>query len=513
MRTFGKEGTMGVNRREVLKGVGVGAAVLVGGSAMIQSRAFAATSAGSNGASDVSFVGSSLSGTRRKMISDVLEPWRATVAAGSVGKTILVKANMVGLASGRDSTDQVLPVTHVDALRGVLDFLRSISPSAPIVIGDCSAVPNISSVWSTAGYTALTTEYPGVTLMDLGDVNNVPTVDQTIWKPDLSATTTIPIIGAFVDPKYYMISICRPKTHDIVVMTATTKNILMAAPPRSGKVNDAKVSPKYLMHGRGTVKTVPDEAKCLSYNLFQLANVIYSKGGPALCVLDAWEGMQGNGPASGSGVMQYCALAGTDSLAVDRLSALLMGFVDPAPAADPVEPAKPSFTDMRYLKWISDAGFGNYDLSKINFVLGSLSELQKYITTYKMHSRYESEIDWTGGPPTVLGAATRQSAEYLDPKPFLVPQSLDSINADDVNVTFALPVETGVRLGIYTLQGVEVRRLTQESLVPGRYSVSWDGLDRHGLRVPGGSYVVRMGFGSASAMGQERWLEDRVRIR
>ncbi|MBN1173687.1 MAG: DUF362 domain-containing protein [Micromonosporaceae bacterium] len=464
--------------------------------------------ASSDAASDVSFAGASSSGTRRATMLEVLEPWRATVAAGMASKTVLVKANLVGLASGAEASAQVLPVTHVDALRGLLDFLRSISPSVPIVIADCSATPAIASMWKTAGYTTLTTEYPGVTLLDLGHPSQMPTVDQTIWEPDLSATTTIPISSAFADPKYYVISICRPKTHDTVVMTATSKNILMAAPLRSVKVDGARVYPKFLMHGRGSTTSLEEEAKCLSYNLFQLANVIYPAGAPALCVLDAWEGMEGNGPVNGSSVLQYCAVAGTDSLAVDRLSAVLMGFSDTA--TDPADPAKPSYTDLRYLKWISDAGFGNYDLDKINFVLGSLAELQGHATTYAMHSRYESETGWTGGPPDVLGTTTKQDASYLDPRPFLLPQPRGPVNPEDASVTFSLPIETGVRLSILTAQGAEVRQLASDFLSPGRYSVSWDGRDSHGSRVPAGSYVVRLGFGSRSAEEQERSLEDRM---
>lgn len=525
---------MGVNRRKVLKQTGVGAAVLIGGSAVAQGTAIAATRGdgattragvaagqagvvaatpmGSNAVSDVSFVGAPASGTRQEMIMDVLEPWRSTVAAGMAGKTVLIKANLVGLAAGRGGTDPGLPVTHVDALRGLIEYLRSIDPAVPIIIGDCGAVANISSTWSKAGYPAVTTEYSDVTLMDLGDPANMPTVDQTIWKPDLSATTTIPISSAFTDPKYYVISICRPKTHDTVVMTATSKNILLAAPLRSATVNGAQVNPKGLMHGRGSGSTGKkrDEAKCLSYNIFQLANVIYPSHAPALCVLDAWEGMQGDGPVSGSSVMQHCAVAGTDSLAVDRLAAVLMGFSDTA--TDPVDVTNPSYTDMRYLTWISNAGFGNYDLEKINFILGSLDELRSRATTYDLHSGYANEVDWSGGPPRVLPEVAGRDAQHLDPRPFLLPQPPHAVGAGDVGVTFSLPVETGVRLGIFTAQGVEVRRLAHDFLAAGRYSLSWDGRDSHGSRVAAGDYVVRLGFDSRSLDDQERSVEDRVRL-
>ncbi|MDQ1307075.1 MAG: hypothetical protein QG671_2907, partial [Actinomycetota bacterium] len=118
---------MSVNRREVLKLVGVGGTALIGLPALARSSAVAATSTASATSSDVSFVGASSSGTRQKMIQEVLEPWRSTVAAGIVGKTIIVKPNLVGLSTSQGSGNKALPCTHVDALRAVLHFLRSIS--------------------------------------------------------------------------------------------------------------------------------------------------------------------------------------------------------------------------------------------------------------------------------------------------------------------------------------------------------------------------------------------------
>jgi uncharacterized protein (DUF362 family) len=506
--TSGKRAIMSVNRREVLKLAGAGGAALIGVPALARGRAMAATSTASATSSDVSFVGASSSGTRKRMIHDVLEPWRSTVAAGIAGKTVIVKPNLVALGSSwGGGGDRTLPCTHVDAVRAVLDFLRSISPSAKIIVADCSAAGSTSSVWSGAGYTALTSEYPGVTLQDLNDATAISTVNQTIWKPDLSATTTIPVSRAFADSKYYVISVTRPKTHDTLVLTGTTKNILMAAPMRSAS-GGSSTGPKRLMHG-GTSSTKPVEAKCLSYNVFQLANLLYPSYAPALSVLDAWEGMEGDGPAGGSSVLQYCAAAGTDSLAVDRLQAMLMGFSDTA--TEPVDTSRPSYTDMRYLKWISDVGLGNYDLNKLHFMLGSLSAARSYIKKYKMHSGYASEVGWTGGPPKVLGASGGQSTPLLDPRPFLQPQS-GQVRAGAASFTFALPVETGVRLGIFTAQGTQVRQLTNAQLGAGRYVVAWDGRDGHGSQVPAGTYVVRLGFRSRAAGAQERSLQDRITL-
>jgi uncharacterized protein (DUF362 family) len=496
---------MEVNRRDFLKRTGAGAAIIIGGSELLKKGAFAATATSFAEKSDVSFVGSSSTGTRRKMIKDVLDPWRNKVKADIAGKTIIIKPNLVCLNSWvEQGEDQTLPVTHIDAIRGLIDFLRSISESVPIIIGDICAVAtpgnDFTSITTGAGYTALTTEFSGVTLKDLSDTTTFPAVNHSIWTPDFTTTTSIPISSAFTDQKYYVISITRPKTHNCMIMTGINKNILMASSLLNATVNGAPVNVKNMIHGKSGWSSgkQPNENKCLSYNLFQLANVLYPKKTPALSVLDAWEGMEGEGPVSGTSVMQYCAVASTDPLAVDRLSAKLMGFSDTP--TDPINKAAPSYTDMRMLVWISNAGLGNYDLSKINFILGSLSDLEKYVKSYRLHSNYTGNpsyaTDWTGGPPSkVLDKTSVLNSRYLDPKPLLIPQ-VENFNSGHITINFSLPIEYKVELGIFNLRGIEVRSLGNEFLSAGRYSVVWNGCDNNGISVPSGKYIIKMKSGS-----------------
>jgi uncharacterized protein (DUF362 family) len=479
---------MGLCRREFFKRTGVGAALLAAGSGMLKSSVFAMNPVKFQATSDVSFVGSSSSGTRRQMIIDVLEPWRATVAAGIVGKTILIKPNLVYTGA--------LAATHVDALRGLLDFLRTIT-SAPIIIGECSAYSSLSTLYTNDGYNALTTEYTGVSLMDLNNTGSMPSVNRHIWNTDFSTTTSIAVTSAFFDPSYYVIDICRPKTHNCMVMTGLNKNMLMAAP---------LTSIKQQMHGAiGWYSGQhTDEDKCLAWNIYQLGNLMYTGGTPALAVLDAWEGMEGEGPVSGTSIMQYCAVAGIDPLAVDRLCAKLMGFSDTA--IDPPDKATPSYTDPRVLVWLSNAGYGNYDLSKINFILGTLASLETYVRSYTLPVNYTGttsyETRWQGSsspPTTILDPETAvKESHYLDPKPFLVPQVRETMTGNNVTINFSLPVGFPIRLGIFNLQGAEVRRLGDEFLQSGRYTKVWDCCDDRGSRVPAGRYIVKLEFGSRS---------------
>ncbi len=471
---------MSVGRRDFIKRSATGAAILASGPALLKSSAFALSASRFSEKSDVSFVGSSSTGSRKQMILDVLAPWKDTITAGINGKTVVVKPNMVGLGSG---SNQLLPATHVDALRGVIDFIRSINTTIPIIVGDipCNAISNLSSMFNTVKYNALKTEYTGVTLADFDKTNDFPAVERHFWASSLSATSpsTIPVTSVYTDAKYYVISVGKPKTHAAQVMTGVNKNILMSAP----RWND-----KQKMHAGGN--------KGLAYNLFQMANIIYPTGKPHFSVLDAWEGMEGEGPLQGTSVMQYCAVAGTDPLAVDRLCAKLMGFSDTANS--PINTSSPSYTDIRYLVWISNAGLGNYDLDKINFILGTLSDLEKFVIKYKLSNSYTGNAtSWTGGPPPAVfdKVATVKDSRFLDPKPYLKPQ-LRNTATGTVNISFSLPVSFKIKLRIHNLMGAEIRRLGDEFLNAGRYTIIWDGCDSRGSRVPTGEYIIRFGYDS-----------------
>ncbi|NLG16661.1 MAG: hypothetical protein GX556_04945, partial [Fibrobacter sp.] len=161
----------------------------------------------------------------------------------------------------------------------------------------------------------------------------------------------------------------------------------------------------------------------------------------------------------------------------------------------------PSYTDMRYLVWISNAGFGNYDLDKINFIRGSMEELLPYVKSYTLSTNYTGdpsyETNWTGGPPPrVLDSTSAINSRFLDPKPFLVPQISNPVRGGNVTVNFTLPVEFTVEMGIFNLKGALVRRLGKQFLSAGSYSTVWNGCDDSGSRVPSGKYIIKFKFGS-----------------
>jgi uncharacterized protein (DUF362 family) len=176
----------------------------------------------------------------------------------------------------------------------------------------------------------------------------------------------IPITDMFLDPKNYIISISRLKTHNAVVMTAATKNMVMAAPLNISAANgNPQVNNKSKMHSGGS--------RWLHYNMFLVAKHVR----PDFAIIDGVEGMQGNGPSSGFEVDHRIALAGADAVAIDTLCCKLMGI--------PLE-------NVGYLNYCAADGLGITDRDKIDIIGGK--DPDKFVIPYKLHDSIERQLEW-----------------------------------------------------------------------------------------------------------------------
>ena len=248
-------------------------------------------------------------------------------------KRVLIKPNMA-------VDKNPLAITHVDATRAVLEFLRP-RCRKPIVVAE-SGVLNTGDGFRNNGYPALEKEY-AVKVLDLNADPDFVT-GYVVDKDHIPRA--IRIYSAFVDPDVCVISLARMKTHDTVLVTLALKNLLMAAP-----VNDYKKSDKGILHG--AVKSIDD---IMHYNLFHLAE----RGvWPDLAVIDGFESMEGHGPAWGTPLATRLALASSDPLAADVVGTTIMGF----------DPGR-----ILYLKAMTDAGLGQGDPAKIRMIGDPLDE-------------------------------------------------------------------------------------------------------------------------------------------
>jgi uncharacterized protein (DUF362 family) len=284
---------------------------------------------------------------RREMMNQVLIPFKDEIVEGLKGKQVIIKPNFV-------STNNPLCATHVDAVRGVLDFLKPIY-SGKIIIGESPAGGSSMPGFQNYGYTALQDEY-GIELADLNSHSG-----QTLWILDRDLRPQeVQIISDFLDPKNYIISVSRLKTHNTVVATMGLKNIVMGAPLSSGR-NSSKV----LMHGASP--------RWLHYNMYLIAHKVK----PHLTVIESVEGMEGNGPIRGTPVEHGVALAGTDVMAVDSIGAQLMDI--------PLE-------NIGYLNYCGNSGLGIIDRAKID-IIGE-KKPQDYVKKYKLGKNIDTQLQW-----------------------------------------------------------------------------------------------------------------------
>ncbi|MFQ6014925.1 MAG: DUF362 domain-containing protein [Anaerolineae bacterium] len=297
-------------------------------------------------------------------------------------RKVLIKPNFV-------STRRQLAATHVDAVRAVLDFLRE-RYHGPITIGEGPAASDAFEGYTNYGYQSLVEEY-GVDLINL---NAAPW--QTVQVYDRKLRPLKLRLAKPVLESDYRISLALPKTHDTVVVTLSLKNMIMgsliseygnsrgpgflslarelipARIQRSLLFDSLKIrilirlgkTDKFAMHQGFPV---------INLNLYTLARLIP----PHLSVIDGYEGMEGAGPVDGEPVPWGIALASTDFLAVDTVTAHLMGY--------PLE-------EVGYLYYCRQAGLGTGHLTDIEIVgNAALTESTK---SFRPHPTYRQQLAW-----------------------------------------------------------------------------------------------------------------------
>ena len=330
------------------------------------------------GRSPVSFT----TGTDRKeMLFEVIKPFEKEIRAGLKRKQLIIKPNMV-------VTNRELCATHKDALRALLEYLKPIY-KGQIIIAESSSSVNSSDGFKNYGY------------LDLADDFNLKFIDlnaEKKGKPYFILDRNlhldkIEIADIFANPQYYIISLSRLKTHNSVVMTGGLKNIAMAAPLNPGTPTESgrPLSYKRNMHSGGP--------RWLHYNMYLMAQSVR----PDFTIIDGVEGMEGNGPISGTPVDHRSALAGLDVVAVDSMCARLMGI--------PLE-------NVGYLNYCAAAGIGNTDRDKIE-IIGS-KDPDKSIITYKLGANIASQLEWKDPlnlPQTGAGPGRNPSPTGTTPAP------------------------------------------------------------------------------------------------
>ena len=291
---------------------------------------------------------------RKQMMFEVIEPFKNELKAGLKKKQLIIKPNMV-------VTNTPLCATHPDALRALLEFLKPIY-KGQIIIAESSSSVNSADGFKNYGYLDLAKEF-NVKFVDINQSSTgTPAfiIDRNLHQDKIQLSELL------TNPNNYVISLSRLKTHNTVVMTASIKNLAMGAPLNPGAVNGAKpISYKRNMHSGG--------GRFLHYNMYLIAPQIL----PDFAIIDGVEGMEGNGPISGTPVDHKIAMAGFDPVAIDSMCARLMNI--------PLE-------NVGYINYCDAAGLGNMDRAKIDIIGGK--DPDKSVITYKLGSNIDRQLEW-----------------------------------------------------------------------------------------------------------------------
>lgn len=297
--------------------------------------------------------------------------------------SIVIKPNFV-------STSIPLAATHVDAVRAVLDFLKT-RGIKDVTIAEGAAGEDTLGGFENFGYVDLAREYD----IRLVDLNRDEAVPAQIYGWDLRPIT-VSLAKTIVESDF-RISVTPPKTHDTVIVTASLKNLIMGSLVNRSARN--KVNPDGILERLRTfvparfqtinvirpawtrlVRRIYQSDKMMVHqgfpaanlNLFLLARVIP----PHLSVIDGFTAMEGDGPVMGTPVDLGVAIASTDFVAADSLAAYLMGF----------EPR-----DIGYLAYSAENGLGTIELEQMQ-VIGE--DPFQHRRRFKPHSVYQQQLRW-----------------------------------------------------------------------------------------------------------------------
>jgi len=295
---------------------------------------------------------------RRTIVREALEGIDKEVRAQWKGKKyVLIKPNNV-------STQNQLAATHVDALRGILDYLDG-RWKGEVVIAESSAGQTMEG-FENFLYPRLSGEYKRlrVRLVDLNDEAEYRLTH--LLTPDLHVQP-VRLAARLLDPESYQICAAILKTHNTVIATQSIKNMTLGAPIHYKPGEKQRWNDKRKYHG-GVRQT--------HYNMFLTAAKLRPFWGAT--IIDGWEGMEGNGPASGTPVPSRVAVASTDYVAADRVGLELMG-IDPR--------------WIGYLNYCHQNGIGQYDMNNIDVEGPKLATVAK---KYRLHKDIERELEWMG---------------------------------------------------------------------------------------------------------------------
>jgi uncharacterized protein (DUF362 family) len=275
-------------------------------------------------------------------------------------KYVLIKPN------GSDPSRQLIS-TQADTVHGIMDYLAPRFKGQVVVAECCGTLAKQAT--SQFGWDKIFAEHKAFNMKF-----EVPNEDENRYELLYGIDYDMHLIpirmGArFVDPAAFVISAGVLKTHNMVVATMSIKNMVLGAAmtPPPGERRPWGESDKRKFHVG---------IRAGNYNMYLGARMMMHNWGVGL--IDGYEGMEGNGPVSGTPVPHRIAVASTDFLAADRVGLECMG----------IDASWPGYLNYSY-----QGGLGQYDLAKIDVVGAKIADVQR---KYRLHADVDRMLEWRG---------------------------------------------------------------------------------------------------------------------
>jgi uncharacterized protein (DUF362 family) len=292
-------------------------------------------------------------------------------------KYVVIKPNFV-------NTQNQLAASHPDAMRGILDYLAE-RFNGPVVIAESSA-GNTQQGYDNFKYTALPAEYKKQQLQ-LIDLNAEAKFERiTVLDADLHIVP-MRLAARLLDPDAFVISSAMLKTHNTAIASLSIKNMVLGAPLHQPPGETTSWNEKRKFHVG---------LRMTHYNMLLTAQRLAPSWGASL--IDGYEGMEGNGPSSGTPVPSRLAIASADFVAADRTAAECMS-IDPE--------------WLGYVKYCGEMALGQFDPAKIDVIGAKVADVKK---PYRMHPDIDKELQWQG-PMTELPFNLGWVTPHGDPYP------------------------------------------------------------------------------------------------
>ena len=254
----------------------------------------------------------------------------------NISGRIVIKPNFL-------SANNLLASITPEALEIVLKYFRSRFPQNSIYVAEGS---HVSDVYFKKYHIQELADKYGATLFSIDK-------DETNWKEiefdDLCGNKCKARISRLYSDANYVVSLTVPKTHANIGVSLSMKNFVGILHPddrpkfhglSDNVPNDIKELYKrraydrddrlgyYLMKARGILPVTKESAKNIKLggeivrkNLFNL----YSNIQPDLCIIDGYDGMEGNGPWHGDNAKLRTAIVGNNCVVTDLTACKIMG--------------------------------------------------------------------------------------------------------------------------------------------------------------------------------------------